>query len=59
MLSRAKKGMFIVSSKSFLMGAGAETLVGWFAKKILNNPPAKGNAWITEEDIQRQDFLKD
>ena len=61
MLSRAKKGMFIVSSKAFLMGVGSETLVGWFAQKIMDSSEKtldKGKACITVEDIQKEDFLK-
>ncbi|KAF8969175.1 hypothetical protein BDZ97DRAFT_269170 [Flammula alnicola] len=50
MLSRCKKGMFIVSSRQFLTGPGADTLVGKFLKKT--DPPA----WLTSEDIEAEKF---
>lgn len=50
MLSRCKRGMFVFSSKQFLTGPGAETLVGILLKKI-------GDFWLTENDIGKEDLF--
>ena len=47
MLSRCKRGMFIFSSKQFLTGPGAETLVGTLLTKT-------GGSWFTESDIDEK-----
>jgi superfamily I DNA and/or RNA helicase len=51
MLSRCKKGMFIVSSQQFLNGIGADTLVGQFLKDMA---PA---TWLNYGDIKAGNFL--
>lgn len=50
MLSRCKKGMFIFSSKQFLTGPGAGTLVGTLLTKM-------GGSWLTESDIDEKDLF--
>lgn len=50
MLSRCKKGMFIVSSQQFLGGVAAETLVGQFLKKM------QPSVWLSAADIEGGDF---
>lgn len=49
MLTRCKRGMFIVSNQQFLSGPGAETLVGTLHAKT-------GQAWLNEADIEAEDF---
>ncbi|KAJ3515427.1 hypothetical protein NLJ89_g1766 [Agrocybe chaxingu] len=50
MLSRCKRGMFIVSSKQFLEGAGAQTLVGTLLQKIGTEN------WLTQANIEAGNF---
>ena len=50
MLSRCKKGMFIVSSATFLKGIGENTLVGKFFKEM---EPVK---WLNSVDIDNGNF---
>jgi superfamily I DNA and/or RNA helicase len=50
MLSRCKKGMFIVSTPHFLMETAKDCLIGQFVKKV-SNP-----TWLTLEDIQGEKF---
>ena len=50
MLTRCKKGMFIFSSKQFLTGPGAETLVGALLNKM-------GGSWLMEDDINERDLF--
>ncbi|KDR78869.1 hypothetical protein GALMADRAFT_1274943 [Galerina marginata CBS 339.88] len=50
MLSRCKKGMFIVSSLQFLTGTGAGSLVGQMLKKM---DPA---VWLTLDEIEEGKF---
>lgn len=50
MLSRCKRGMFIVSSATFLKGIGENTLVGNFFKEM---EPAK---WLNSKDIENGNF---
>ncbi|KAF9456618.1 AAA domain-containing protein, partial [Collybia nuda] len=47
MLTRCKKGMFIVSSHRFLDGVGSTTLVGTLMEKM------GSNAWLEMEDIEK------
>ena len=50
MLSRCKRGMFIVSSQQFLAGVAAETLVGQFLKKV------ESPVWLSAADIEGGNF---
>ena len=50
MLSRCKKGMFIVSKPHFLTEIAKDSLIGQFVKKV-SNP-----TWLTLEDIQGTEF---
>lgn len=50
MLTRCKKGMFIVSSRNFLQEQGAKSLVADFLKEL---DPA---VWLTLEDIEKENF---
>lgn len=50
MLTRCKKGMFIVSTPRFLTETAKDSLVGQFVKKV-SNP-----TWLTLEDIQGEKF---
>lgn len=50
MLTRCKKGMFIVSSQKFLTGVGSSTLVGTFVKKL--GP----EAWLDMKDVEEGKF---
>jgi hypothetical protein len=50
MLTRCKKGMFIVSSRKFLTGPGSSTLVGTLMEKM--GP----DAWLEMEDIEGGNF---
>ncbi|KAF9007590.1 P-loop containing nucleoside triphosphate hydrolase protein [Cyathus striatus] len=53
MLTRCKKGMFIVTSEDFLLGAGADSLVG----QLVHNIPREG--LISVADVKDGKFLKD
>ncbi|KAF9007469.1 AAA domain-containing protein, partial [Cyathus striatus] len=53
MLTRCKKGMFIVTSENFLLGAGADSLVG----QLVHNIPTEG--LINMADVKDGKFLKD
>ncbi|KAI9440017.1 AAA domain-containing protein [Lactarius indigo] len=48
MLTRCQRGMYIVSSKAFLQGRGASSLVGMMAAELGNLP----GAWLTQKDIE-------
>ena len=50
MLSRCKRGMFIVSKPQFLTDIAKDSLIGQFAEKV--NP----TTWLTIEDIQGKEF---
>ncbi|KAF8239684.1 hypothetical protein L208DRAFT_14986 [Tricholoma matsutake] len=50
MLTRFKKGMFIVSSRKFLIGVGSSTLVGTFVEKL--GP----EAWLDMKDVEEGNF---
>jgi hypothetical protein len=50
MLTRCKKGMFIVSSHKFLTGVGSGTLVGTFVEKL--GP----KAWLDMKDVEEGNF---
>ena len=51
MLTRFKRGMFVVSSKKFLAGAGRDCLVGAIAAKI------GSKAWLNVNDIAKGNFF--
>ena len=51
MLTRFKRGMFVVSSKKFLAGAGRNCLVGEIAAKI------GSKAWLNVNDIAKGNFF--
>ena len=57
MLSRCKRGMFIISSKKFLEGLAKDTLVGEFLKEM--NGISGSSVWLTPRDIQEETFLAD
>jgi len=50
MLSRCKKGMFIVSTPHFLTETAKDSLIGQFVRKV-SDP-----TWLTLEDIQGEKF---
>jgi len=50
MLSRCKKGMFIVSSQQFLKGIAATSLVGQFLKRV------ESPVWLSAADIEGGHF---
>jgi hypothetical protein len=50
MLTRFKLGMFIISSSKFLTGAGAVSLVGELAEKVV------GEAWLEMKDVDEGNF---
>ncbi len=52
MLTRCQRGMYIVSSKAFLQGRGASSLVGKMAADLGERP----GAWLTQEDVERGKF---
>jgi len=52
MLTRCKRGMFIVSSQQFLNGPGAGTLVG----SLLVKMSKMGEVWVDEGDIEKEEF---
>lgn len=51
MLTRFKQGMFVVSSKKFLAGAGRDCLAGEIAAKI------GSRAWLGTDDIAKGNFF--
>lgn len=51
MLTRFKKGMFVVTSKKFLSGSGKECLVGEIAQRV------GSGAWLTVDDVSRGKFF--
>ena len=48
MLTRCQRGMYIVSSKAFLEGKGADSLVGKMAAELGKRP----GAWLTHKDLR-------
>ena len=52
MLTRCQRRMFIVSSKTFLEGKGADSLVGKMAAELGKRP----GAWLTQKDIEDWNF---
>jgi superfamily I DNA and/or RNA helicase len=52
MLTRCKRGMYIVSSKAFLEGKGADSLVGKMAAELGKRP----GAWLTHKDLRDRKF---
>ncbi|KAF5382186.1 hypothetical protein D9615_004444 [Tricholomella constricta] len=50
MLTRCKKGMFIVSSRNFLTGRGANTLVGELMERM------GAEAWLEMKDLEAGNF---
>jgi superfamily I DNA and/or RNA helicase len=51
MLTRFKKGMFVVTSKKFLAGPGEECLVGGIAKQVGEE------GWLTMDDVTKGKFF--
>ena len=51
MLSRCKKGMFIVSKPHFLTEIAKDSLIGQFVNKVVNP------TWLTLEDVCGNEFL--
>jgi hypothetical protein len=52
MLTRCQRGMYIVSSRAFLEGKGADSLVGKMAAELGSRP----GAWLTQKDIEGGKF---
>ena len=52
MLTRCQRGMYIVSSRAFLEGKGADSLVGKMAAELGKRP----GAWLTRKDIEEWNF---
>jgi superfamily I DNA and/or RNA helicase len=52
MLTRCQRGMYIVSSKVFLEGKGANSLVGMMAAELGKWP----GAWLTYKDLEDGKF---
>lgn len=52
MLTRFKRGMFIVTSRKFLSGPGRDCLVGDIAEKV-----GEG-AWLSQGDIEKGKFFE-
>lgn len=52
MLSRCQRAMYIVSSRAFLEGRGADSLVGKMAAELGKRP----GAWLTYEDLEDGKF---
>ena len=52
MLTRCQRGMYIVSSRAFLEGKGANSLVGKLAAYLGNRP----GAWLTQKDLEGGKF---
>jgi len=48
MLSRCQRRMYIVSSRAFLEGKGADSLVGKIAAELGSRP----GAWLTQKDLE-------
>lgn len=55
MLSRCKKGMFIISGKKFLEGLAKNTLLGEFLKEMYGS--SNNSVWLTPKDIEEETFL--
>ncbi|KAF9451886.1 hypothetical protein P691DRAFT_294448 [Macrolepiota fuliginosa MF-IS2] len=51
MLTRFKRGMFVVTSKKFLDGPGRDCLVGDIAQQV------GSGAWLSVEDIAESKFF--
>jgi regulator of nonsense transcripts 1 len=52
MLTRCQRSMYIVSSRAFLEGKGADSLVGKMAAELGNRP----GAWLTQKDLEEGKF---
>lgn len=52
MLTRCKRRMYIVSSRAFLEGKGADSLVGKMAAELGKRP----GAWLTQKDLEEGKF---
>lgn len=52
MLTRCQRGMYIVSSRAFLEGKGANSLVGTMAAELGKRP----GAWLTYKDLEAGKF---
>jgi hypothetical protein len=52
MLTRCQRGMYIVSSRAFLEGKGANSLVGEMAAELGKRP----GAWLTQKEIDEWSF---
>jgi len=52
MLTRCQRGMYIVSSRAFLEGKGANSLVGTMAAELGKRP----GAWLTYKDLEDGKF---
>jgi superfamily I DNA and/or RNA helicase len=52
MLTRCQRAMYIVSSRAFLEGKGADSLVGKMAAELGERP----GAWLTYEDLEDGKF---
>jgi hypothetical protein len=52
MLTRCQKAMYIVSSRTFLEGKGADSLVGKMAAELGQRP----GAWLSYEDLENRKF---
>jgi hypothetical protein len=52
MLTRCQHAMYIVSSRAFLEGKGADSLVGKMAAEL----GARPGAWLTSEDLENGKF---
>ena len=52
MLTRCQRGMYIVSSRAFLEGKGADSLVGKMATELGSRP----GAWLTQKDLEEGKF---
>lgn len=52
MLTRCQHAMYIVSSRAFLEGRGADSLVGRMAAELGESP----KAWLTHKDLEDGKF---
>ena len=52
MLTRCQHAMYIVSSRAFLEGKGADSLVGKMAAELGQRP----GAWLTYDDLEDGKF---
>jgi len=52
MLTRCQRGMYIVSSRAFLEGRGANSLVGMMAAELGERP----GAWLSQRDLEKGKF---